>query len=595
MAGKVATIKDFILNEDNLARQLVALYERWRIQKMEKEKEWRELRNYIFATDTSTTTNSTLPWKNRTTIPKLTQIRDNLHANYMDALFPNDDWLIWEGENEDDVTKQKREAIEAYMKNKCRLSGFRETISQCLYDYIDYGNVFLEGQWVNETHIDPLTKEEVVTYVGPKAVRISPFDIVFNPSAPAFEYSPKFTRYLKSIGELKKEMLYRTDLKFDNKVLEKSIKLRKNLSSFRMEDINKAEGYVADGFGTLSEYYGSGLVEIIEFEGDYYDVLDEKLYENKIITIIDRCYILRNIDNPSWIGRDNKVHVGWRDRPDNLYGMGPLDNLVGMQYRLDHLENLKADALDMTIMPPIQIKGEVEPFTWAPGVTVHVPEDGEVGLLPPNPAAFQVNNEIAGLMSLMEEMAGAPKQAMGIRTPGEKTAFEVQTLENAAGRIFHHKTNKFEIELLEKILNVMLELAKRNLSTKDLIRVMDDDLGVAEFINITKDDITAKGKLRPMGARHYAARAQLMQNLLGVYNSPIGQTIAPHTSAKALARLVEEAMGFERFKIIKDNIAVIEQAETQRLMNQVTKTVQAEDATPVEENMVAPQGMPPRQ
>src|SRR6187455_2665410 len=122
MAGKVANIRD-VMVEDNLARQLVALYERWRIQKLEKEKEWRELRNYIFATDTSTTTNSTLPWKNRTTIPKITQIRDNLHANYMDALFPNDDWLVWIGENEDDVTKQKAQAIESYMKNKCQLSG----------------------------------------------------------------------------------------------------------------------------------------------------------------------------------------------------------------------------------------------------------------------------------------------------------------------------------------------------------------------------------------------------------------------------------------------------------------------------------------
>ena len=27
----------------------------------------------------------------------LTQIRDNLHANYLDALFPNDDWMKWEG------------------------------------------------------------------------------------------------------------------------------------------------------------------------------------------------------------------------------------------------------------------------------------------------------------------------------------------------------------------------------------------------------------------------------------------------------------------------------------------------------------------
>jgi hypothetical protein len=40
--------------------------------------------------------------------------------------------------------------------------------------------------------------------------------------------------------------------------------------------------------------------------------------------------------------------------------MGPLDNLVGMQYRIDHLENLKADVFDLIAFPPLKIKGYVE-------------------------------------------------------------------------------------------------------------------------------------------------------------------------------------------------------------------------------------------
>ena len=51
------------------------------------------MRNFLFATDTSKTSVGGLPWKNSTTLPKLTQIRDNLHANYMSAVFPNDNWL----------------------------------------------------------------------------------------------------------------------------------------------------------------------------------------------------------------------------------------------------------------------------------------------------------------------------------------------------------------------------------------------------------------------------------------------------------------------------------------------------------------------
>lgn len=585
MAGKVAKI-DAILNPDNLAQKLSALYSNWKVQRNIKESEWQELRNYLFATDTTKTTNSKLPWKNKTTLPKLTQLRDNLHANYMDALFPNDDWLKWEGYSKDDVIDTKRKAIEAYMKNKLRSSGFRETISKLVYDYIDYGNPFAEARWVKESHIDPITKEEEVTYIGPKAFRISPFDIVFNPIAPSFKESPKFVRYLKSIGELKKDSEEQPTLYYDQSVIDKAINFRKQISGLKQDDINKAMAITIDGFGSLSEYYQSDLVEILEFEGDIYDSISGELLENRIITIIDRCYTLRNIENPSWFGSDSKVHVAWRERSDNIYGMGPLDNLVGLQYRIDHLENLKADALDLTIHPPLKIKGDVEPFTWGPGVPIYIPEDGDVEHMPPNAAAFQVNNEISYLLITMEEMAGAPKEAMGIRTPGEKTAFEVQQLQNASGRIFQNKTNKFEIEFMEPLINSMLELAKRNLDMPDIVKVMDDDVGVVEFLNVTKDDITAKGKLRPIGARHYAARAQLMQNLLGLFNSPVGKIISPHVSAIALAKLVEEQMGFEQYKFIKNNVAIFEQADTQRLANQAQATVQNEQATPVEENMM---------
>lgn len=585
MAGKVAQIANLI-NSESLARRLAALYNQWYIQRISKEEEWRELRNYLFATDTTTTTNSKLPWKNKTTLPKLTQIRDNLHANYMDALFPNDDWMKWEGYDTESVTSKKRRAIENYMKNKLRLSGFRETVSRLLYDYIDYGNVFGEVVFVDEYHTDPVTGEKVTTYRGPKLQRISPFDIVFNPVAPTFKESPKFTRYLKNLGELSKEMKSRPELQYNMEAFNKAVQARKSISAFKMEDVNKAEAFMVDGFGSLYEYYQSGMIEILEFEGDIFDENTGELQERRIITVIDRSYIIRNIENPSYLGRDTKHHTTWRERPDNLYGMGPLDNLVGLQYRVDHLENLKADALDLTIHPPIEIKGDVEPFEWGPGASIHVPEDGGVNALPPNQAAFQVNNEIGALLMIMEEMAGAPKEAMGIRSPGEKTAFEVQQLQNAAGRIFQHKVNKFEIEFLEPILNTMLEVAKRNLDITELVKVMDDDIGVADFMSITKDDITAKGKLRPIGARHYAARAQLTQNLMGILNGPIAGIIAPHISGKRLAKLVEEYLGFERYEFIKEFAGIFEQGETQKMMNQVQTSVDIEQATPLEENLM---------
>jgi len=116
--------------------------------------------------------------------------------------------------------------------------------------------------------------------------------------------------------------------------------------------------------------------------------------------------------------------------------MGPLDNLVGMQYRIDHLENMKADIWDLTRYPIFKIKGYVEDFDWSPGERIICGDDGDVDLVSPDVQVLNFNTEISILEAKMEEMAGAPKEAMGFRTPGEKTKYEVQRIENAASRIF---------------------------------------------------------------------------------------------------------------------------------------------------------------
>lgn len=583
MAGRVTEIYN-VLDRDQLASDIANKWQSWNDRRRPWMEEKKELRNYIFATDTRKTANNVLPWKNSTTLPKICQIRDNLHANYRAALFPNDDWFKWEGYTEEDTDLAKRQAIEAYMKNKVRESGFVETISRLLYDYIDYGNVFADVEYVNEADVDEVTGETIQGYVGPRAIRVSPIDIVFNPTAPTFKQTPKITRYIKTVGELKLEAEENPDKQWNLDVIKKIETVRQELAAFSANDINKIDAYLVDGFGDLSEYYQSGFVEIIEFEGSINDAVTGKFLKDYIITVVDRSYVARKIQNPRWMQGSAKVHSGWRLRPDNLYGMGPLDNLVGMQYRIDHLENLRADAEDLSILPPIGIRGNVEDFEWGPMERIDLGDDGEIIELGKNLGpVITAANDIAQYELKMEEMAGAPKQAMGIRTPGEKTAFEVQQLQNAAGRIFQDKVAQFEREIIEPLLNNMFEISKRNLDGADLIRVMDDDIGVVEFMNVTKEDITAKGKLRPVGARHFASQALLVQNLQGIFNSPVGQLVAPHVSSKAMASLIEEVFGLERFSLFSENVALFEEADRARMMNELQQQTQLTNMTPLEE------------
>ena len=561
---------------DSEAKFIAQTWENYNSQRFSKIAEWKELRNYVFATDTSKTTNRTLPWKNSTTLPKLCQIRDNLHSNYISALFPNDDWLKWEAYSQEDAVKEKSTAIETYMSNKARESHFRTEMSKLVYDYIDYGNAFATVSF-ESSYVETPEGERIINYIGPKLHRVSPLDIVFNPISSTFKDSYKIIRSMKTIGELHAMAKDQPNNQYLQKALENRDKLLKYSNAYGIDDMDKSEGFLIDGFGNYSEYLQSGYVEILEFYGDLFNQETQKLESNVIITVIDRNWVIRKEVIPSWLGHAPIYHVGWRTRPDNLWAMGPLDNLVGLQYRLDHLENLKADAMDLAVLPPLVISGEVEQFDYGPNSEIHIDENGSVTELARNAQwVIQSNNEIQYILALMEQFAGAPSEAMGIRTPGEKTAFEVQQLQNAAGRIFQEKITTFELELLEPTLNAMLELSRRNLDQNDVIRVMNDDLGVAQFIEITRDDITASGKLRPIGARHFAAQAQLMQNLTGLANSNIFQAIAPHISSKNLAKLVEDILGLERFKLVQPNIAIFEQQETQRLANQAQEDMQME-------------------
>jgi hypothetical protein len=586
LTGRTLDINDlFAGSEDQLARQIGYKYVEWDQYRRPWLVEKQEIRNYLFATDTRKTTNSKLPWKNSTTIPKLTQIRDNLHANYMSALFPNSNWLHWEGSELDDETKQKSDAIEGYMRTKFRQDRSENEIEKILLDYIDYGNCFATAVWADDSRKlpDGTTQRG---YVGPRYVRISPLDIVFNPAAPTFAESPKIIRRLSTLGDLAFEAEKwgkdSDEYKTYNAAIEKSLSIRRQVRSMNQGDTFKTEAFQIDGFGSFQTYLQNDYVELLTFYGDIYDLYQEKLLTNQIIQIIDRSFIIYQKENDDWTAGSRFFHAGWRQRPDNLYAMGPLDNLVGMQYRIDHLENLKADVFDMIAFPVQKVKGYVQDYDYEPGARIYVGEDGDVEFMHPDTTALNADMQIQQLEQRMEEMAGAPREAMGIRSPGEKTKFEVQTLDNASSRMFLNKIRHFEVVFFEPLLNYGLQIARKNMSGTDVTRTLDSEMDAVIFSTITKDDIVANGVLHPEGASHFAYRANLLQNMVTLLNSAVmqDQAVKVHLSGKKIAKLAEELADLDCYKIYSDNARVFEQLETQKLMTQGTEQAQASASTP---------------
>jgi hypothetical protein len=567
MTGRALELLN-VISPDLLATRLTERWIEWETLRRNWKTDKEEIRRYVYATDTTYTTNAQLPWKNKTTIPKLCQIRDNLYSNYTATLFPKRKWLEWEANEKDSNSVQKRDAIINYMAWCIDQPSFKHEIDKIILDYIDFGNCFATVEWTDQRVLQQDNRTQA-GFVGPTIRRINPLDLVMNPTAENFLQAPKLVRSVISMGELR-EMLQRMSTDENRESYEQLYEYLKNIRfharTFEGDWTQRDRLYDMDGFTNFRAYLLSDFVEVLTFYGDWFDYINDTFEKNRVIMVVDRHKLISNKPNPSFFGYPPIFHAPWRKKQDNLWGMGPLDNLIGMQYRLDHMENMKADIVDLCTYPVQKIKGFVEEFIWQPGEKIFTSDEGDVELIVPEVQPLQLNMEMQRLEDTMEAMAGAPKEAMGFRSPGEKTKYEVQRLENAASRIYQNKINQFEEQIIEPLLNAMLELARRNLVGTTAIRVFDDDFKVASFQELTVEDITGVGRIKPIAARHFAEQAEIIQNLTNLTGSGLWQAVQAHFSGKKLAKIIEDIFDLKDYELVTPFVALAEQAEGQKLV-----------------------------
>lgn len=570
MAKKTFDILDAI-NPDDIGKTIANFWMEWDSYRDKKKADWQEVRNYLYAVDTTTTTNAKLDWSNKTTIPKLCQIRDNLIANYEATMFPKRKWLDWEAASKQDNDVAKQKNIKNYMFWNVEQPYFREEVKKLVQDYIDFGNCFSTVEWIDgTTEVNGKVKSG---FSGARPVRINPLNIVFNPTATSFADTPKIIRSVMSIGEAKEYLtrLFKTE---EEKAVAQAVwkhcmDNRSNAQSWPATDFQHLdEAFMIDGFSSYQLYLQSNYVELLTFYGDLYDKERDELLRNHMIVVMDRCKIIFKAPHPYPLAEIPIWHSGWRVRQDNLWAMGPLDNLVGMQYRLDHIENMKADLYDLTTFPPLKIKGLVGEFEWGPMEKIFVDSDGDVELMTPQVNVVQIDLAIQRYEQLMEEMAGSPKEAMGFRTPGEKTAYEVQRLENAASRIYQNKIGQLEEQQIEKILNGMLVYAKQYLQPTT-IRVIDDKFGTVDFSQIRASDLAANGRLKPVAARHFAEKAERIQTINQFVSSPAyaDPAINVHFSGLRMAQMFNDELDLDQWDIVQPYVRLSEQAEAEQNSN----------------------------
>ena len=571
-------------NDKNaLAGGIVSNWTQWNSSRTQAMELWAEIDSYLHATDTSMLEGGS-NFDHKTHLPILSELHEDLIAIVYSTLFPHDDWLSWKGFEINAITKQVRQKVLSYIKQCHAMNGFSVQMRKVVDDLIRYGNCFTQTYYKNES----MESEQgmVSGYAGPAIKRISPYDIAFNPVAREFSKTPKIIRELITVGDLHE--LYTgasaEDLAIDADTFD-SLMSRRTGSGNDYTERYKEKQYIPQGFGSIDEYYNSGYVELMWFYGDIFNDTDNTFAKKRCVVVVDRDTVL--IDKEELFPAIFKG--GWTPRPDNLWSQGPLDKVVGINYMINHRENSKNDAIDKFTYPDRAYVGDVEEiYDEVTGHTKYImPEGGSVSDIRPDSTVLTFDNQIMMHRDLARTSARLPQQLAGFRTAGEKTATEVQSLNDGAFRGFINKAAQMEEDLIENAVQAEIRVAKDNFSS--IIKVLEEDEdGILLTTQITEEDLSANGKLIPHGSRRFSRQLQQLQGLTQLANTQIGQMVAPHINTYNLAKTVEELYGFDKFGFVNKFASIDEQmeAEERSMLAQQEMVQQSSEPTSLEMGMM---------
>jgi hypothetical protein len=546
----------FDLREDGALADLITYnFVQWDNYRQPIITRWKEIEAYRYATDIGDLPDSSA-FTHTTHMPIVASIAQDLEAILEQVVMPHTDYFNFEETGLTPVAKNVKLAITKYVKNRTEINGFRDVMKKLMGDLVTYGNCFSMSVYVVNDN----------GYTGAKPVRISPYDIVFDPTATNFDKTPKIVREVISMGEL---LSRGQSGQFDMEVVDLLLENRSGFSK-KHYTAQKEQQYVPRGFNSYQAYIESGTIEILWFYGDIYDAKNKELLRSKRVAVADQSYLLLDEDIETSSGLEYIFKSGWQDLPDNLWSMSPLENIIGINYQINHRENAKSEGLDRTIYPDRLHAGDVEEmFDDDTGqITYITDEGGTVQDIPINTQFLNFDLHIDRLNFAARQAARLPSDLTGFRSQGEKTLGEVQALTEGGMRGFIDKAGNFERTTLERHLKSVIELAYANFEEASQIKIRTNT-GLIETLDLSKEHFESEGILLPMGARRFARKNQLIASLTQLSATPLAQLAGQHISGRKAAEMIEELLEIENLGLMEEFAQLKEQGQAQQMMQSI--------------------------
>src|SRR3990167_3842606 len=297
-------------NPEEVAVKIAEMWTRYNEQRRLALSANEETRKFLFATDIDSTSAAILPHKNRTHLPKLTEISDSLQGEYHTAALGTPDFFRYMAPIDE---LEKAQKIEKWVRQKMEDRKFRDTVGrELIADYVNFGNAFARIEYVVD-----VTPVGTTLYKGFEIQRISPNDLVFDATARSFSKAPKVMRMMMHIAEVANLPKQFPGSGFKPAAIKEAIEYRGQAYLDDWVQVIKDRGLTMDGFSSWDQYFKQDLVELLIYFGDVFNPENGDLQTKRIVYVMDRCHVIRNEPNKAPLGFDSLHHARWRIRTDN--------------------------------------------------------------------------------------------------------------------------------------------------------------------------------------------------------------------------------------------------------------------------------------
>ena len=557
-------------NLEGVGKAVVALFEDYKSARSEKEEMWLEawaeylgtpqaiegMRNRVGSIIGDTNND----WRHRISTGKAYELVETMVGYLMGAFFPNSEWFDVISDHEpglEDVAKVTRKYVakklmmaqfrsywEMYTR-QCMITGFsvmalpwerrEEVVMRRQEVQTPVPDTLMGG--VSEMTSYPASGATENTYDNVALDVIDCFDVFLDPNARDVNFANLVRIIRMTKAQLMRSVATGEFPHLDGAAVAHAGKVSTNAEKARM---------VGEYMGI--RYDPRELIEVLDFWGDI--TVDDVTYHD--VHIVSVGHALAQMEpNPYWGGRPFIIGTAI-PVPSRVYGLGPLEPVLGLLHHSNSIMNQRADNMELAVdtMWGVVNDGVTNPddIYSEPGKLIEMAEAGNVFPIQKDTTFTITYTEQQVLEQTIDRTVGA---GVGITTgqgrKGERvTAQEIQAVMDAGGNRLSNIHGHMEDTQLHILLVKMVQMCRQFITKDEVVRLPGEDPGSVMYVQYGPRELMYDYELRPVGAEYVANRERELQQAVDYVNlvSQVPQ-FSEQINWEAMLRMVTRKFGFK--------------------------------------------------